>query len=431
MQVSSPRRNLLQPTLVRYYPSLLLKLTLIIGPGAASISSQPKKSTTLSKFISVKGSGRTSLSAQMSESTPDEDDDWEIMEIAGPSQPKKQPVTASRFFGAPSTPRKSRPTSSTTPERKRKRADSVEEIATPRAARTLVRRWSGELVDMTEEKENKGLRTGTSTGTSRSGSPDTFSLLQDLSSPVQPDSVPSRSRSPDWIENDLSSPMSTRKLIARPPLQLGRSLGIIDLEAGLDQDMPTPVPLLTFKKTTTPPRNDTIKRIPSRTSVERRQTVTVDLKEVFSQESVSDIGTFEDGPWTPSDQPAPIAQVATNDSGTHLDDAEYISDEEEHEAEIAKRQAKVAQGWALKYGCQAIKGRKVCLICALYLHSSLSNHLNSLCHRYLLLRLSQYLLLRLVRSPQCGRLQSFSLLECLKVDPKRKVVNQNQLRYGP
>jgi hypothetical protein len=292
--------------------------------------------------------------------TQDDDDDWEVMEIAGPSQPAKPPATASRFFG-PSTPRKSRPASATTPERKRKRADSLEEVATPRAPRTLVRRWSGDIVDMTEEKENNELRVESSTGTSRSASPGTFSLLQDLSSPIQPDSVPSRSRSPDWVATQVSSPVSTREPAPRPQLHLRRSLGAIDLGVELDQDITDRVPTLVFKKTITPPRTDMIKRAPSRLS-EKGQKVSVDLKEVFSQESVSDIGTFEEGPWTPSDPPTLAAHVAASNGRVRsLDDAEYISDEEEHEAEMAQRHARVAEGWASKYGFNVIKGRKVSL----------------------------------------------------------------------
>ncbi|KAG9126603.1 Rad2 nuclease [Ceratobasidium sp. 392] len=326
---------------------------------AASISSQVKKPSTLSKAISVKGSGRTSLSAQMAQTVAqDDDDDWEIKEIAGPSQPAQRPATASRFFGAPSTPRKSRPASATTPERKRKRADSLEEISTPRASRTVVRRWSGDIVDLTEEKENGGLRAESSTGTSRSGSPDTFSLLQDLSSPMQPDSGPSRSKSPDWVATQVSSPVSTRKPAARSQIHR-QSLGAADSGAELDQDLPDPVPILSFKQTTgTPPRAGTTKRLPPCPPVKRSIT-SVDLNTVFSQESASDIATFEEGPWTPSDPPTSAAQVTVNKESTrNLDDAEYISDEGEQEAMMAERQARVAEGWVSKYGFKVVKGRK-------------------------------------------------------------------------
>ncbi|KAG8700522.1 Rad2 nuclease [Ceratobasidium sp. 395] len=325
---------------------------------AASISSQVKKPSTLSKFVSVKGSGRTSLSAQMSQTVvPNDDDDWEIMEVAGPSQPTQRPATASRFFGTPSTPRKSRPASATTPERKRKRADSLEEISTPRTSRTVVRRWSANIVDLTEEKENKELGAESATGTSRSGSPDTFSLLQDLSSPVQPDSGPSRPRSPGWIATQVSSPVSIRKPGARLQLH-SQTLGAVDSRVDLDQDLPDPVPILSFKQTITPPRSDTAERLPTRPPA-KRNTTSVDLNIVFSQESASDIGTFEEGPWTPSDPPTLAAQITTNSGGARdLDDAEYISDEEEQEAAMAERQARVAEGWVSKYGFKVVKGRK-------------------------------------------------------------------------
>ncbi|KAG9098530.1 Rad2 nuclease [Ceratobasidium sp. 370] len=324
---------------------------------AASISSQVKRPPTFPKIVNVKGSGRTSLSAQMTQTAVRDDDDWEVMEIAGPSQPTKRPATASRFFGTPSTPRKSRPASATTPERKRKRADSLEEISTPRASRAIVRRWSGDIVDLTEEKENKGLRAESSTGTSRSGSPDTFSLLQDLSSPIQPGSAPSRSRSPDWIATQISSPVSTRKPAAR--LQLHHQLlGATDSGVDLDQDLPDPAPLSSLEKSITPPRTDTVERLSVHPPA-KRNTTSVDLNTVFSQESVSDIGTFEEGPWTPNDPPTLAAQIAANREGARdLDDAEYISDEEEQEAAMAERQARVAEGWTSRYGFKVVKGRK-------------------------------------------------------------------------
>ncbi|KAG8743600.1 Rad2 nuclease [Ceratobasidium sp. 414] len=324
---------------------------------AASISTQARKPPAPSKVIGVKGSGRTSLSAQMTQTVAQDDDDWEIMEIAGPSQPAKRPATASRFFGTPSTPRESRPASATTPERKRKRADSLEEVSTPRASRTIARRWSGDIVDLTEEKENKGPRAESSAGTSRSGSPDTFSLLQDLSSPIQPDSTPSRSRSPDWIATQISSPVSTRKPAAR--LQLHRqSLGAADSGVDLGQDLPGPVLLLSFGKSINPPHTDTVEKLPAHPPT-KRNTMSVDLNTVFSQESVSDIATFEEGPWTPSGPSTLTAQIAANREGARdLDDAEYISDEEEQEVEMAGRQARVAEGWVSRYGFKAIKGRK-------------------------------------------------------------------------
>jgi hypothetical protein len=292
----------------------------------------------------------------MAETLPLDEDDWEVMEIEGPAQPTPHTSTASRFFNTHSTPRKPRTTSRATPERKRKRADSLEEIATPRASRTLVRRWSGDLVDMTVDKEKETSAESSNT-TSRCASPDTFSLLQDLSSPVQPDR---RSKSPEWVAAELSSPVSTRKPSTRPPLYLRQSLDIVDLEADPDNDVPNPVPMLTYTKTATTARTDFARQTP-RSTTEKRQNVVVDLREVFSQESVSEIGTSEEGPWTPSDPPALIAQVASNEGSLDLDDAEYISDDEEQEAEAAKRQARVAQGWVAKYGFNVIKGRKVCL----------------------------------------------------------------------
>ncbi|KAG8719437.1 Rad2 nuclease [Ceratobasidium sp. 394] len=326
---------------------------------AASISSQAKKPSALSKVVSVKGSGRTSLSAQMAQTITRDDDDWEVMEIAGPSQPTPRPATASRFFATPSTPRKSRSASATTPERKRKRADSLEEISTPRASRTIVRRWSGDIVDLTEEKENEGLKAESSTGTSYSGSPDTFSLLQDLSSPIQPGSAPSRSRSrsPDWIATQVSSPVSTHKPAARPQLHC-QPPGAADSGVDLDQDLPDPVPLLSFKNPITLPQTGTVENLPTQPPA-KRNTTSVDLNTIFSQESVSDIGTFEEGPWTPSDPPVSTAHIAASREGARdLDDAEYISDEEEQEAVMAERQARVAEGWVSRYGFQVVKGRK-------------------------------------------------------------------------
>ncbi|KAG8762652.1 Rad2 nuclease [Ceratobasidium sp. 423] len=323
--------------------------------GAATISSQPKKYTPLPKFVSVKGSGRSSLSAQVVNKTPPEEDDWEVMEIEGPSQPKSRPNTASRFFDNQSTPQKSRATSGEAAERKRKRADSLEEIATPRASRTLVRRWSGDLVDMTVDEEHDKSIAESSNATSRSASPDTFSLLQDLSSPVQPDRA-SRSKSPESISGDLSSPVSARKPAPRPPSHFCPSLGCTQLEEGLDQDAPMSVPMLTYNKLGTSLPGGPSRNAP-RPNVVRRQSVTVDLREVFSQESVSEIGTSEEGPWTPSDPP-PIGQVSVNEGTPDLDDAEYISDDDKHEAEAAERQSRVAQGWVAKYGFKVVKGRK-------------------------------------------------------------------------
>ncbi|QRW04876.1 exonuclease 1 [Ceratobasidium sp. AG-Ba] len=320
-----------------------------------SISSQPKKPKTFSKTFSVKGSGRTSLSAQMTQTTVQDDDDWEVMEVVGPSQPTKQPATASRFFGGPSTPRKSRSGSATTPERKRKRADSLEEISTPRAPRTIVRRWSGDIVDLTVEKGSQGSRPG-SQDASRSGSPDTFSLLQDLSSPTQPSSGPSRSRSksPDWIDTQLSSPVSTRK--PAPRLQKSQ-LEPTDYIVDNDHGTPNPVPVLGFSK---PARSWSVSgEQPPALSDEKRNVVSVDLTAVFSQESISDVGTSEGGPWTPADPPALTAQIVTAGAKNRdLDDADYISDEEEQDAMMTERQAKVAEGWASKYGFKAVKGRK-------------------------------------------------------------------------
>lgn len=318
----------------------LLAITVVviyIGSGATSISSRPKKPSALPKFISVKGSGRSSLSAQIPAKPSQNEDDWEIMEIEGPSQPKSRASTPSRFFDARGN---SCTAPKATPERKRKRADSLEEIATPRASRTLIRRWSGDLVDMAADKENEEIGAGSSNTTSRCTSPDTFSLLQDLSSPVQPDHT-SRSKSPESVSGDLSSPVSTKKPTSRPQIHLSRALGVIDLEAGEDEHVPTPVPMLTYSTT------------------DKRQTVVVDLKQVFSQDSVSEFGVSE-GPWTPHDPPAPIAQVAVSKGTPDLDDAEYISDHEKQEVEAAKRQARVAQGWVAQYGFKAIKGRKVC-----------------------------------------------------------------------
>ncbi|KAJ1311179.1 hypothetical protein OPQ81_009680 [Rhizoctonia solani] len=322
--------------------------------GAATISSQSKKYTPLPKFVSVKGSGRSSLSAQIVNKTPPEEDDWEVMEIEGPSQPKPRSNTASRFFDNQSTPRKSRATSGEVAERKRKRADSVEEIATPRACRTLVRRWSGDLVDITVDEEHSKSTTQNSNATSRDASPDTFSLLQDLSSPIQPDRT-SRSKSPESVTGNLSSPVSTRKLAPRPSLQFGPSLGCDELESELDQDVPTPVAMLTYNKPGTPLQSSSSNNAPH-SQTTRRQSVIVDLREIFSQESVSEVSTSEEGPWTPSDPP--IGQVSVNEGTPDLDDAEYISDDDKHEAEAAERQSRVAQGWVAKYGFQVIKGRK-------------------------------------------------------------------------
>ncbi|KAH7344739.1 hypothetical protein B0J17DRAFT_636656 [Rhizoctonia solani] len=294
---------------------------------AATISPQPKKYTALPKFVSVKGSGRSSLSTQVINKTPPEDD-WEVMEIEGPLIPKPRPDhTASRFFDNQSTPRKSRTTSNETTERKRKRADSVEEIATPRASRTLIRRWSGDLVDMTVDEECNKSTAENSNATSRSTSPDTFSLLQDLSSPIQPERT-SRSKSPESVTGDLSSPASAGKLAPRLPLHSASSPS---LQSG--------------------------SRNASLTDAERRQSVVVDLREVFSQESVSEVGISEEGPWTPSD-PAPVGRVSINEGTPDLDDADYISDDDKNEAEAAERQSRVAQGWVGKYGFKAIKGRK-------------------------------------------------------------------------
>ncbi|CAE7169948.1 unnamed protein product [Rhizoctonia solani] len=321
--------------------------------GAATISSQPKKYTPLPKFVSVKGSGRSSLSAQVVSKAPPEEDDWEVMEIEGPLQSKSHPTTASRFFDNQSTPRKSHATSREATERKRKRADSLEEITTPRASRTLSRRWSGDLVDLTANKEHEVAEN--SNTTSRSASPDTFSLLQDLSSPIQPDRT-SRSKSPESICGDLSSPVAARKPASRPSLHFHQPLGCTELEEDLDQDSPMSIPGLVYGKLGTPIQSNSAKNISQ--PVKRRQSIVVDLREVFSQESVSEIGTSEEGPWTPSDPP-PIGQVSINEGTLDLDDAEYISDDDDkHEAEAAERQSRVAQGWAAKYGFKVVKGRK-------------------------------------------------------------------------
>ncbi|CAE6532527.1 unnamed protein product [Rhizoctonia solani] len=320
--------------------------------GAATISAQPKKYTPMPKFVSVKGSGRSSLSAQVVNKTPpEEESDWEVMEIEGPSQSKPRPNTASRFFGNQSTPRKSRTTSREAAERKRKRADSLEEITTPRASRTLVGRWTGDLVDITaDEEHNRTVES--SNATSRSASPDTFSLLQDLSSPIQPDRT-SRSKSPESINGDLSSPISGRK--PAPPLHLRPSLGSTELEEDLDQDVPTPVPMLVYNKLSNPLQGSS-KSTPQ-PNVKRRQSIMVDLRETFSQESVGEISTSEEGPWTPSDPP-PIGRVNINEGTPDMGDAEYISDDDKHEAEVAERQSRVAQGWVAKYGFKVVKGRK-------------------------------------------------------------------------
>ncbi|CEL57970.1 exonuclease 1 [Rhizoctonia solani AG-1 IB] len=322
--------------------------------GAATISSQPKKYTPLPKFVSVKGSGRSTLSAQTMEKTLS-DEDWEVMEIEGPTQPKPRPSTASRFFGDQSTPQKSRSSSRELAERKRKRADSLEEIATPRASRTLVPRWSGSLVDLTVDEENNKFIAESSNATSRSTSPDTFSLLQDLSSPARPDRN-SRSKSPESISGDLSSPESTRRLAPHPPLQSRSSVGSAELEGSPDQDPPMPTPMLTYNILGTPLQASSSKHtLQAKTT--RRQSVVVDLREVFSQESVSEISTSEEGPWTPSDPPI-ISQVPVNEGIPDLDDAEYLSDDEKHQAEATERQSRVAQGWIAQYGFKVVKGRK-------------------------------------------------------------------------
>ncbi|QRV90778.1 exonuclease 1 [Ceratobasidium sp. AG-Ba] len=253
---------------------------------AASISSQPKKPKTFSKTFSVKGSGKTSLSAQMTQTTVQDDDDWEVMEVARPSQPIKQPATASRFFGGPSTPRKSRSGSATTPERKRKRADSLEEIST--------------LVHLGQ------------------------------------------------------FPVSTRK--PAPRLQKSQ-LEPTDTIVDRDHGTPNPVPVLGFSK---PARSWSVSgEQPLALSDEKQNVVSVDLTAVFSQESISDVGTSEGGPWTPADPPALTAQIVTAGAKNEdLDDADYISDEEEQDAMMTERQAKVAEGWASKYGFKAVKGRK-------------------------------------------------------------------------
>jgi hypothetical protein len=92
----------------------------------------------------------------------------------------------------------------------------------------------------------------------------------------------------------------------------------------------------------------------------RRQSAVVDLREVFSKESVSEISTSEEGPWTPSDPPI-ISQVPVNEGTPDLDDAEYLSDDEKHQAEAAERHSRVAQGWVAQYGFKVVKGRKVCI----------------------------------------------------------------------
>ncbi|CAE6432379.1 unnamed protein product [Rhizoctonia solani] len=322
--------------------------------GAATISSQPKKHTPLPKFVSVKGSGRSSLSAQVMNKTPPEDD-WEVMEIEGPIIPKPRPNhTASRFFDNQSTPRKPRTMLDEAAERKRKRADSVEEIATPRASRTLIRRWSGDLVDMTMDEEHNKSTAESSNATSRSTSPDTFSLLQDLSSPIQPDRT-SRSKSPESVSGDISSPVTTRKQAPRPPLHSRSSLEHVELEGDLDEDVLKSTPILLYNKLGLPLQSGS--RNASFTGAARRQSVVVDLREVFSQESVSEIGISEEGPWTPSD-PAPVDRVSINEGTPDLDDADYISDDDKNEAEAAERQSRVTQGWIGKYGFKAIKGRK-------------------------------------------------------------------------
>ncbi|KAL5641056.1 hypothetical protein ACGC1H_001508 [Rhizoctonia solani] len=321
--------------------------------GAASISSQPKKYTPLPKFVSVKGSGRSSLSAQVSNKITLEEDDWEVMEIEGPIQSNPRPNTASRFFDNQSTPRKSHATSREMAERKRKRADSLEEIATPRASRTLVRRWSGDLVDITVDEERSKI-VESSNATSRSASPDTFSLLQDLSSPIQPNRT-SRSESPESISGDLSSPVSARRSAPRHPLHFRTSLGCAELEEDLDQDTPTSARMLVYNELGTPLQSGSSKNT-FQPSVKSRQSIMVDLQEVFSQESVSEIGTSEEGPWTPSDPP-PIGRVSINEGTPDLD-AEYISDDDKHEAEVAERQSRVAQGWVAKYGFKVVNGRK-------------------------------------------------------------------------
>ncbi|EUC65228.1 flap endonuclease-1 PIN domain protein [Rhizoctonia solani AG-3 Rhs1AP] len=319
--------------------------------GAASISSQPKKYTPLPKFVSVKGSGRSSLSAQVINKTPPEEDDWEVMEIEGPIQSKPRPNTASRFFDNQSTPRKSHATSRDMAERKRKRADSLEEITTPRASRTLVRRWSGDLVDITVDEEHSKIAESSNT-TSRSASPDTFSLLQDLSSPIQPNRT-SRSESPESISGDMSSPISGRRSAPRHPLHLRPSLGCVELEEDLDQDAPTSTRMLAYNELGAPLQGGSSKNA-SQPSV---KSIMVDLQQVFSQESVSEIGTSEEGPWTPSDPP-PVERVSINEGTPDLHDAEYISDDDNHEAEIAERQSRVTQGWVAKYGFKIVKGRK-------------------------------------------------------------------------
>ncbi|KAF8741256.1 Xeroderma pigmentosum G I-region, partial [Rhizoctonia solani] len=318
--------------------------------GAATISSHRKKHTPLPKFVSVKGSGRSSLSAQLVDKTPPEED-WEVMEIEGPTRPNACSSTTSRFFGDQSTPPKSRTLSGEAEERKRKRADSFEEITTPRAARTLIRRWSGNLVDLTMDEENSEPDAGGSI-VSRSASPDTFSLLQDLSSPVQPDRT-SRSKSPESISGDLSSPESTRKQVSHPRLQPHLSIGSTE-PGSPDQDLPIPTPMLTYKLGTSLQGGSSKHALPPNTT--RQKSVLVDLREVFSQESVSEISASEEGPWTPSDPL--VGQVAVNEGVPDLDDTEYLSDDEKHEAEAAERRSRVARGWEAKYGFKVVKGRK-------------------------------------------------------------------------
>ncbi|CAE6449745.1 unnamed protein product [Rhizoctonia solani] len=277
--------------------------------GAATISSQPKKYTPLPKFVSVKGSGKSSLSAQVANKAPPEEDDWEVMEIEGPSQPGPRPNTASRFFDDQPTPRKPSAASGEAAERKRKRADSLEEISTPRASRTLrqpryILTTPGSVI----------------TGSTRSN----FEVKEpgvDKWGSVQP-----------GILKKTSSPPS----IALPPVSRMYSIG---RRPRSERAVSTNIDL---QQAGGPSSRLFQEYIPT----ERHETT----------ESVSEIGTSEEGPWTPSD--LPIGQVSVNEGTPDLDDVEYISDDDKHEAEAAERQSRVTQGWAAKYGFKVVKSRK-------------------------------------------------------------------------